>query len=185
MTGFVAGIFVGGAATRMGGRAKGLLRVEGGVTIVERWRSLFAARQIPVVLVGAHPAYEGLGLPFVPDASPGKGPLGGLVALLRHVAQGTVIAAACDMPFVSDALLARLVKASAEAPIIAPKRDGRWEPLFAAYESARVLPIAERRLAAGELSLQGLLRAAGAVELALDEEALRELRDYDRPEDVE
>jgi molybdopterin-guanine dinucleotide biosynthesis protein A len=180
----IGGIFVGGQATRMGGRPKGLLPAPGGTTIVERWRALFDEKHVPVVLVGAHAAYEPLGLPIIADAAPGHGPLGGLVALLRHAAGGVAITAACDMPFVSGALLGRLLDASAEAPIVAPRRDGRWEPLFAAYDAARVLPLAEARLVARELSLQGLLDAAGARELPLAPHEEDELRDYDRPEDL-
>ena len=58
----LAGIFVGGQSTRMEGRPKGLLLSSSGETLVERWRKMFAALAIDVVLVGRHAAYAGIEL---------------------------------------------------------------------------------------------------------------------------
>lgn len=78
----VAGIFVGGRSSRMGGRPKGLLELSPGVTLVERWRVLFEGLAIPTVLVGEQDAYAQLGLPVIAD-EPHAGLLGGLLALLE------------------------------------------------------------------------------------------------------
>ena len=96
--GMLAGIFVGGRSTRMGGRPKGLLRVPSGETLVERWSSIFAALSIPAVLVGQNPAYARLGMEQLEDAAPNIGPLGGLLALLERAKSGFAIAVACDSP---------------------------------------------------------------------------------------
>jgi molybdopterin-guanine dinucleotide biosynthesis protein A len=168
-----AGILVGGAGSRMGGRAKGLLLTPDGETIVDRWRRLFGALGLPCLLVGVRPEYAELGLPVVPDDPPGVGPLGGLAALL---ARGSAVAVACDMPYATEALLGRLL-AAPDAPIVAPRHDdGRWEPLFARYDAA-VLPCVRARLERRALSLQGLLDEAGAVPLPVSE--WDELRDWD------
>ena len=108
------------------------------------------------------------------------GPLGGLLALLRSTG-GHVIALACDMPYVSYELLRRLVEAPL-APIVAPRRDGRWEPLFARYDAAQVEPLAHA--ARGQTALWQLLDAAGAVELPLAVDEHAQLDDWDAPEDV-
>jgi molybdopterin-guanine dinucleotide biosynthesis protein A len=168
----------------MGGLAKGLLRGPDGATLVERWRATLEELGVPVVLVGQGEAYATLRLPMVEDEPPGVGPLGGLVALLRHAGAGPALAFACDMPFVSRALVARLLAAPSEAPIVAPRRDARWEPLCARYDPARVLPLARARIASGHHSLQGLLDEAGAAALPLLPDDDAELRDWDSPADV-
>jgi molybdopterin-guanine dinucleotide biosynthesis protein A len=180
----VAGVFVGGPGVRMGGRPKGLLRGPDGSTLVERWRAMLAELGVPLVLVGEAEAYEGLGLPMLRDEPPGVGPLGGLVALLRHAGEGPALAFACDMPFVSRALVERLLAAPSDAPIVAPRRDARWEPLCARYDAARVLPLAVARAASPHHSLKRLLDDAGAAALPLLPHEDAELRDWDSPGDV-
>lgn len=178
------GIFVGGRGSRMGGVAKGLLPEPHGTrSLVARLVDESRGLVRDVVLVGAHEAYEGLGLRTLADARAGCGPLAGLVSLLREGHEREVIALACDLPFVDRAFLARLVDASREAAIVAPRRDHGWEPLAARYRS-EVLAIAEARLADGALSLQGLLHAVGATELPLEARERSVLDDWDSPEDV-
>jgi molybdopterin-guanine dinucleotide biosynthesis protein A len=180
----LAGIFVGGAGTRMGGVAKGLMRTVHGTTIVEHLRGLVEGLGLRVVLVGAGGAYADLGLEVVADQPSGIGPLGGLLALLQRANHTRVLALACDMPFVSGELLERLLAASNDAPIVAPRRDGRWEPLCARYDAARVVPQAMALARERDHSLQRLLGEHGAIELPLDSDDANQLRDWDTPEDV-
>jgi molybdenum cofactor guanylyltransferase len=168
----------------MSGRPKGLMQAPGGRTIVERMFDLLAASGVDdAVLVGASAQYEALGLPAIEDQPSGIGPLGGLVALLRRAPGECALAIACDMPFVSRGLVRRLLEAPA-AVVVAPWRDGRWEPLCARYDAARMLPIAERCVAEREHALQRVLSVAGATPLPLSGDLLRELHDWDSPEDV-
>ena len=88
------------------------------------------------------------------------------------------------MPFVSRALVERLLAAPADTPIVAPRRDGRWEPLCARYDPARVLPMAVARAASPDHSLQRLLDDAAASGLALLPHEADELRDWDTPDDL-
>lgn len=172
----IGGIFIGGRGTRMGGVAKGLLEAPEGGSLVQRWATLFRALSIEPVLVGEHEAYANLELPKIADAVKDIGPLGGLLSLLTR---GPAIAVACDMPFVSERLLAKLASFPSDRPIVAPKRDGRWEPLFARYD-AGALATARSNASAGRHSLQALLDAAGAEELPLDPSEAAQLEDWDR-----
>jgi molybdopterin-guanine dinucleotide biosynthesis protein A len=178
----VAGIFVGGRGTRMGGRPKGLLEASPGVTLVRRFQDLFGGLGIGCVLVGAGADYANEGLPDVPDQPPG-GPLGGLLALLGHAGDRTSIAVACDMPFVSAALLERLVDAPPCAAL-APRRNDRWEPFLARYDSRIVRPLVEAHAHAGKRRLQDLLDAIPAAELHLSAAEASELDDWDAPDDI-
>ncbi len=177
MRSVLLGIFVGGAGTRMGGVAKGLLEHDG-ESLVARWLRIAAACAVPARLVGRHPAYAQLGT-LLDDAAPATGPLGGLTALLRHADTRYVVAVACDMPFVSQALLERLLDAPPAAVVAA--RRSHWEPLFARYEVATLRPVAERLLASGRYALRPLLE--GAVPLALTATEAAQLRDWDTPSD--
>jgi molybdopterin-guanine dinucleotide biosynthesis protein A len=180
----LAGIFVGGVGNRMGRLAKGLMRTAEGTTLIARWQVMLERLGVGVVLVGGHLDYARFGLEVIGDEPPGIGPLGGLVALLRRANNAPTLALACDMPFVSGGLAERLLTSFPEAPILAPRREGRWEPLCARYDPARVLAGAIGQSRGGDHSLQRLLHDAGAVELALAADELGELDDWDTPEDV-
>jgi molybdopterin-guanine dinucleotide biosynthesis protein A len=179
----LVGIFVGGRGLRMGGIAKGLLPApDGSGALVSRLARMCEGLGLEVVLVGEHPAYTALGRRTLADAAPDAGPVGGLVALLSDAGDRPVVALSCDLPHVEEGFVRRLVDAP-PAPIVAPRRAGRWEPLAARYAPSEVLPIARARLAARELALQGLLEAAGAVELPAAPGDDRVLFDWDTPED--
>ncbi len=173
----IAGIFVGGAATRMGGAAKELLLTAKGETIRARWERTFAEVGIAIVLVGGREPGA------LVDEGTAAGPLGGLAALLARAGDGHAIAVAGDMPFVTAAMVKKLA-ASAPRTVVAPRRDGRWEPFFSIWNAAACLPVVRARIAAGSLALQGTLDALGAEELALADDEKANLFDWDTPEDV-
>lgn len=175
-----AGLFVGGRASRMGGIHKGLLEVNGEPIVVRLVRVCRSVGLEPVWVGPRDDVYARAvpGLRELPDAIANIGPPGGLLSLL---AEGSAIALACDMPFVSAELLIRLRDEHPSAPALAPRFDGFWEPLCARYD-ARVRQDLERAIAAGTRSLQPFLSALPATELALTNRD--ELRDWDTPEDV-
>jgi molybdopterin-guanine dinucleotide biosynthesis protein A len=184
------GLFVGGRGTRMGGVAKGLLRTSSGASLVEHLmaecRTALPSAQL--VLVGEAMAYAALALPTLDDAPPGIGPLGGLRALLldaRRAGSEAVLALACDMPFVSAALLSRLVTEEPNALALAPRTDTLWQPLCARY-SVAALSAVDAALAAGERSLQRVLGRLGSQAVSLQLSALEQsqLTDWDEPGDL-
>lgn len=189
----IFGVLAGGAGRRMGGVAKGDLRFEG-VPLVVRTTELCrrAARargdEAPssVVLVGSRDRYAVAGVPVLADDPEGVGPIGGLRALLTFAAArgASAIALGVDMPYLDERLLARLVSEQPEAAALAPKSGSRWQPLFARYEPARALPVVGALLERGESSMQRLLTALDAAELALDADEAARLADWDTPEDM-
>ncbi len=173
----------------MGGFPKGLLTdPASGLRLVERLLGFARELDLEPVWVGNAEPYRALApeLPELTDARPGAGPLAGLVSLLRAAGDAPVLALACDMPFVSRALIARLLSEQPEAVALAPRNAaGFWEPLCARYSAPHALPVCEQLLAGPDLSLQTLLRTLPTCELVMQgEEAQRELGDWDRPEDV-
>ena len=135
-------ILAGGRALRFDGVAKGLELV-GGARIVDR--VLAALREVTsdVVLVGAPPAV-GAALPalrVVPDATPGGGPLGGIVVALRATGRDTLVVA-WDMPFVTANELRPLLDAGRDAEAVAWEADGQVEPLCALYRASAAAQLA-------------------------------------------
>ncbi len=160
-------IFVGGASRRMDGYPKALLRMPDGETLLARTVRVVREAGLAPLLVGAGPCASVVpDVTTLADAATDAGPLGGLVAVLESI-ETQVVVVACDLPRLDAASLRLLSEARSAAPIVAARRDHRWEPLFARYETSRVLPLARARLAQGALGLQGLLDAAGASVLDL------------------
>ncbi len=95
-----------------------------------------------------------------------------------------VVILACDLPAVTGELLERLAHSPSTAAALAPQRDGRFEPLFARYHRARVLPLAEAQLTTGDHSLQRLLRTAGAELFPVADNEWPLLVDWDEPADA-
>jgi molybdopterin-guanine dinucleotide biosynthesis protein A len=178
------GIFIGGQSQRMGGRPKGLLREPAtGQTLVGRLLAQAQGLELDCVLVGQRPEYAGLGLPMLADDPPGIGPMGGLAALLSDAPRGAV-ALSCDLPYLSRALLGRLLSVEVSGcDVVAPRRNDRFEPLCALYLPS-VLPALRRAISAGEHSLQRLLAGLHVKVLPLDEAEARELDDWDSPDDL-
>jgi molybdopterin-guanine dinucleotide biosynthesis protein A len=200
----VVGIFVGGGSRRMGGYPKGLLlapregaegrvATEPRVTILDRTVALGRSFGAEVLLVGRASAYGSLGLATIDDAFttngvPAEGPLAGLVGLLEHARDATVIALACDMPYLTGAMLSQLTETAPDAVALAPREPGDppvWSPLFARYDAPLVAKIARTKLDAGERSLRVVLESIDTRELPLSPEERRALRDWDAPSDID
>lgn len=181
----LAGIFVGGSSSRMGGRAKGLLRAPSGESLLERWGQLFDRVQVRCVLVGRRAEYGAIEREVLDDEPRDIGPLGGLAALLRAADGGRAIAVACDMPFVSEALVRRLIEHPSAAAALAPRPGGRWEPMFARYDAAQALAVVARRAGSADHALQHVLTELDAEALPLSDEEQRLLHDWDAPCDMD
>jgi len=178
-------ILAGGESRRMG-TDKAMLRF-GGVTLLERAARNAQSTGLPVLVAGrARP--DGWPMPdvhFVPDAAPGHGPLGGLETALRR-AGGPVLAVACDMPLLTpDALrwLCDLATVGAGEHGLAVVHDVQWEPLFSVY-APTCLPLIEKRLAAGRLSLRGLIEAGGFARTDAPAWIASQLMNINTPEDL-
>jgi molybdenum cofactor guanylyltransferase len=144
LTDVTLAILAGGSGRRLGGAPKGLLRV-GGRSAIE-WlldlRPLFA----DVVLAAscAEP-YQTLGLRTVPDPVEGRGALAGLCAGLAGSRTPWVLAAACDMPFLSSEVVRLLARRRAPpAQLVVLSRGESFDPFPALY-ATKLLP----RLQAG------------------------------------
>jgi molybdenum cofactor guanylyltransferase len=159
------------------GTDKATLLIEG-EALARRSARLLAEVCDPVLEVG--PGYSAL--PTVEEAEPGRGPLAALVAGAAALGtDGPVLLLACDLPFVTRDLLARLVEAPGDGTVVPVDADGMVQPVCARY-SAAACRHAGALLAAGERSLRRLLDETGMRALAGVD--ARALADVDTPDDA-
>jgi len=155
-----AAILAGGAATRMGGVVKGLLKVQGHSLLeilVHTLRPLFS--DILLVVKDEAPYAEflvgpGAGVRVVRDSWPHRSSLTGIHAALAQCEHEHCFVTACDTPLVRPALLqALLSRLEWEDDVVLPlKPDGYFEPLCAVY-SRRCLPFIDEQLSREEFKI--------------------------------
>ena len=157
--GVSAAILAGGRARRLGGADKAVLTV-GRARIIDRQLAALSAVAGDIRIVCNDPArYAGLGIRVIPDAIADAGPLGGIYSALLDARHERVVIVACDLPFVTAALLERLVRESREADevdAVVPRSAHGLEPLCALY-TKRCAAAAKDRIVHGRLEVAGLL----------------------------
>lgn len=157
-------LVAGGRARRLGGRAKGLLRV-GGVPIVDRLAALLGDFCDRVVVIG-DPAgpYAGRGLPVLPDAIDAGAPGGVYTALRAAPRAGWICAMACDLPHLDRATVARLwARRGGQATLYVA--GGRRQPLAGGLWHTDARPAFEAAFAEGWPGFGGILSRLRAVEV--------------------
>lgn len=94
---------------------------------------------------------------FIPDLYLGQGPLAGLHSALTQL-NVPVLALTCDMPNLDIALLFRLLDEfrSCAASMIVYQTEAEWVQPFPGVYTPELLPLIERLLKDGQLSLQTL-----------------------------
>jgi molybdopterin-guanine dinucleotide biosynthesis protein A len=166
-----AAILAGGQARRFGGCDKSAL-VVGGATLMARQVAELGRVSDDILLVGHRsPPPLPRGVRVVGDRVAGAGPLAGLEAALAAARHAWVAAIACDMPFVSAALVAHLhaLAVQTQADVVVPRTERGYHPLCAVY-ARRCHALAARHLEEGRLRLTELfgpltVRAVDATEL--------------------
>lgn len=134
---FVTGIILaGGQASRMQGRDKGLIALQGEPLIqhvIERLQP-----QLNEIRINANrnlDEYRQFGLPVFSDANQDfQGPLSGILQGLRELESGTsdwMVCVPCDAPRLPQDLVARFCQSLDENDFLAVADDGEWiQPTF-------------------------------------------------------
>ncbi|MGH9698719.1 MAG: molybdenum cofactor guanylyltransferase [Candidatus Acidiferrales bacterium] len=134
-------ILAGGKSSRMG-QDKALLEIAGEPLILRTARLVKAVTSHDAVIIGS--GARNLGdFVVVPDDWPGAGPLGGIATALRCSASDWNLILACDLPYLSQDWLARLVQrgAGSTADALIPMNDRGAEPLCAMYHRSAAMHI--------------------------------------------
>ena len=157
------GAILAGGESRRYGAPKALADV-GGLRIIDRATDALGAACDELVVIANHPdLFADLDLPTRPDVRTGVGALGGIHAALtwaRDEGRPGIVAVACDMPFLSPALLIRLRELAFDAAgrydVVVPESRGRRgvEPLCAGYGTG-CIPAIEAELDGGDSHVIG------------------------------
>ncbi|MDX2170398.1 MAG: molybdenum cofactor guanylyltransferase [Deltaproteobacteria bacterium] len=185
----VAGVILaGGRNSRMGGRDKAFLRVDG-ATVFERTLSVLRRCFSHVLVVSNTPEkYADYAVDVTRDELVGLGPLGGLHAALGRVPTPYAFVTACDMPFVREETIRYLVSRLAGQDAIVPEWDGDIEPLLAVYSTGLRTQIAAAA-AAGVVAVRDFLPRIDVeyvpqAEMARVAGAEESFRNVNTPEDA-
>lgn len=170
-------ILIGGQSRRMGTDKSQL--VIAGQSFVERIAGELCGVTTSVRLVGCNRAALELELQSVPDVYPYWGALGGVHAAISACSEQWALIVACDFPFVTRQLFARLASVRADSDAVAPiQPDGIPQPLCALYRVEPCLQLAEQFIKSGERKPVALLQSVQTRWVSFDE--LRNLEGADR-----
>lgn len=108
-------VLAGGLSSRMGHDKAGItLHGEGAPNLLARTIGLLSGFGLEVWVSGRSPALQADGTLsphfHVTDKVPGLGPLGGIAAALELAAGRPCLVLSCDLPFMDQATMARLIK---------------------------------------------------------------------------
>ena len=168
---WTAAILAGGQSRRLGGRNKAALSINGASVLDLQLARLRRVVDRTIIIANDADAFGSSGLPVIPDMLPNAGALGALYTAVRAAPTDRTLVIACDMPFVSEPLLAYLVEAGRTADIVIPRTARGYEPLCATYTrrtaDALMRLVEEKRFALSEVArLPGLtIREIGRDEL--------------------
>jgi molybdopterin-guanine dinucleotide biosynthesis protein A len=190
MLGTAAAIIGGGAATRFGGRDKSRLVISG-ISIINRQAAALQPLVHEIFIVASQQErFAGTPWRVVPDAFPGTGVTGAIATALGATAADRVLTVACDLPFLPEGLLRRLIELAG-----APGADAAWvrtesgpEPLVACYRVAAA-PAIRAAIARGELRAGALAGRLTIREIETDElrtfgDPARILANINSPDDL-
>jgi molybdopterin-guanine dinucleotide biosynthesis protein A len=155
-------ILAGGRSRRLGGVNKAALILRpGGASILDR--QLMRLRRLvdrTFIVAGDADRFGSAGVPVVRDLVPDGGALGALYTAVHSAETERTLVLACDMPFVSEPLLAHLIGIGRNVDIAIPRTAQGYEPLCATY-SRRCAAELRRLLDEGRFRLGEVTRIPG------------------------
>jgi molybdopterin-guanine dinucleotide biosynthesis protein A len=179
-------VLAGGDSCRMG-QDKAALVLDGKSLLDHVMATM--QQVFPKVIVSVRQPRDGVALPQVCDGVAASGPLAGLAAGLAQADTPWVFAVACDMPFITAAVVNGLAALRGQHQAVVPMIDGYPQPLVAFYATS-ALDTMRANLASGDKSLRGMLQKldvcyVNEAELRACDPQLRSFFDLDTPQDFQ
>ena len=155
-------VLAGGRASRMAGKDKGLLELNG----KPLWQHVAGrlAPQVKSVAISANrnlDTYRLSGLPVIEDTLRDfPGPLAGMLAALQQCEAEWFLFCPCDTPFIPANLVERLVQQRKDAPVVWVNDGERDHPAIALINNKLISDL-KNYLASGERRVMVFMRQAG------------------------
>ena len=143
-------ILAGGKSSRMG-FDKGLAEIHS-VKIIEQVLSIVKKITKNIIIISNNSSYDFLGLPVYEDLIKDCGPIGGIYTGLNYSKTDYNLIVACDMPFVKESVVNRLLDDNNDYDIIVPLVKNNLEPLCAFYNK-RVMTFFKKQIDDKEYSV--------------------------------
>lgn len=155
-------VLAGGKASRMGGKDKGLMLLNGKPLwqhVADRLRP-----QVNSIVISANrnlPVYQASGLPIITDTLPGyPGPLAGILSVIQQVSAEWFLFCPCDTPFIPEFLAERLENKRHQAPVVWVHDGERDHPAVVLVHRSLASKI-EEYLARGDRRVMVFMREVG------------------------
>ncbi len=179
-------ILAGGNNLRMKGRNKSFLKING-TPLIQKTISLFKRLFEEIIIVTNCPAdyvrYEKDAL-IVTDILKNRGPLGGIHTGLTRATKKKVFFAACDMPFLDEVLIKKLLDISEDSDgyAVIPCVQAGLQPLCAVYPK-KALPAIEKALSEERLAIRDFLKSFPCKLVNVNSNQSRAFYNINTPED--
>ncbi len=169
-------VLAGGSSSRM--RCDKAVLTYGGVTQLDRAFGLVArhsVRSFVSVRPGQTQEPSRAARPLIVDAVLGEGPIVGIRSAMAAYPEAAWLVVACDLPFLSDLTIERLLQARDASVLATAYRssyDGQPEPLCAIWEPRAAQALSAQHLGGGGCPRKFLIRQATRLVEALEPTAL-------------
>jgi len=183
-------ILAGGLNSRMAGRNKARLPIEG-QTILDRLVALLGAFFDPIIIVTNQPRdYLDEGVILVTDLVDIRSSLTGIYSGLFYSPRPHAFITGCDMPFLKQELLELILKnLEARWDVVVPVTEEGYQPLSAIYSRRCLEPIAnqlaERKLKVSHFFSKVRIKKVPETSLRQVDPELKSFFNINTPEDMD
>ena len=134
-------ILAGGQSSRMGtDKAVIMFKAK---PMIEHVRGALSISFKNIILISNHITHQSLGLPVIKDAFENIGPLGGIIAGLRHSQTELNLFMACDMPMVTPQIINALVEQTKPNSCTTTSYNGKIETLCTLFPKSALPQLEE------------------------------------------
>ena len=176
-------VLAGGKSSRMG-EDKGLVSFRGR-TLVEYPLELLSSLCKQVLISTNNQEYNRFGHPLVSDQFTFRAPINGIYSALNKSNTAHNLMIATDMPFVSVALLKRILNHAEGYDMVVPTwPDGKAEPLCGYYNKS-ILPVLSKQLSTGNYAIKELTKISRCYRMNMNEEERMQFINLNQSQDLE
>jgi molybdenum cofactor guanylyltransferase len=165
----MTGVILAGGQSRRMGQDKCLLKLKGKELILYA-ASILEPNCDKIIISSNNTNYSCFGYPVIPDLYSLRGPLGGIVSVMKSLDSNIFAFIPCDMPFVPPELFVFLVENKQGKQAVVPVFNGEAEPLVMIIDKT-VLPVAEKFLKAGNYKILNFLNSINTKFVEIDASA--------------